>query len=161
MLGNLEHVIAAMGNAIGLPDLRLDEDGYCCLAMDEVQVHIESLGETQHVLMHTCLGAVPPQADAALYARLLHAKHFFAKTSGATIGTHPDSGSIDMALVLEAQHISAEGFLRALQSFVNAAEWWMRELSTGGASMARSNAQSDATHSLPSPAMADWLSQRV
>lgn len=151
---NFARVLKEFGASLGLDDLQMDQDGYCALRFDNVPVYIELLGDRQHVLLHTCLGQVPTLADKDFYARLLHGNHFFARTAGATIGVHPESGSIDMATVLEGERMSLEGFERALQVFVNTAEAWQREL--GGDS-----SQVPDTSAAPAERPMDWASVRA
>jgi hypothetical protein len=154
MQENFSRVLNEFGDSLGLPGLALDEGGYCGLRFDDIPVHLELLGERQQVLLHTCLGSVPAQADKAFHARLLHGNHFFAGTAGATIGVHPESGSIDMALVLEGERLTLEGFERALKAFVDMAEAWQRELAGGHQPEAE-----DATSAQVLPR--DWSSLRA
>lgn len=160
---NFSLAFEAFGRALGLDVLSLDEDGYCCLSFDTVSVHVELLGAQQHVLLHTCLGQMPAPGAAALSAELLHANHFFSKTAGATIGVHPSSGSIDMALILEARHITEQGLQSAFENFVNVAESWQRRLS-----VVRADVEDERVPMSPvqaevsrSAGVADWLSHRV
>jgi hypothetical protein len=159
MDNNFSQVLGEFGSSLGLKGLDLDKDGHCALRFDDLRVHLEMLGSKQQVLLHCCLGAVPANPDAAYYARLLHGNHFFAKTAGATIGVHAESGSIDMAMVLDGERLTLAGFERALEAFVNTSQAWQASLGGAGDAAGAPAAGVDAG-SMEPPHIA-WSAMRV
>lgn len=119
-----EEHIEALSRQIGVP-LRVDEEGACVIAVDDMAVTLQSLQQTDSVGFWGEIGEPPPQGLELLLSAMLEANHMFAGTGGATISRDPGSGRFYLCRVLDLRCLDAEAFSSALERFVNTLEAWM------------------------------------
>jgi hypothetical protein len=121
-------LIAALGAAIGIPELALDDGGICTLSIGEGEL-IVNLGHDRDagtIELMTCLDAV---ADAApLAATLLQANFGWRGTSGACFAVEPASGALVLQRRVTAAEATQAGLRPALEDLVVAARSWAPRL---------------------------------
>lgn len=122
MNDHINRLLTDFGNALGLEDLALDENGYCCLSFDDVVVNIESVGDSSLVLLYSSLGALPADAGPEVCRRLLEANYFFHGTGGATIGVDGPTGGVAITRVVDAAGMEVLDWEAVIKAFVDAAE---------------------------------------
>jgi hypothetical protein len=119
-----QQLIGALGAGIGLPDLRLDDDGYCLLSVDDLELHLQYDADGDDLIAFSRLGSLDEDALPQAAPLLLQANLFWSGTNGATLALQPG----DLGVMLQNRHAVAglePGTLdRWLEGFVTAAEQW-------------------------------------
>jgi hypothetical protein len=122
-------LIRALGHAVGIDALALDDNGTCTLRFDETMLTCElDAGEDQLVL-HAVLGPLPTDGRAELLARLLEGNLFWKDTHGATLALDRRDARV---LLLRAVPLDSPpaGFPGVVERFVDGAEAWREVIAT-------------------------------
>lgn len=119
---DINRLLRDFGNHLGLDSLALNEDGYSCLAFDEIYVNIEAIGESSWVLLYTSLGKVAHDAGQDVYMRLLEANYFFQQTAGASLGLETGTGLAVMTQAVNLADMESSDLEAVMKAFVDAAE---------------------------------------
>lgn len=128
-LNQLTQLLKDLGDAIKLPGLKPDDDGYCCLSFDEkITVHIQLDKETENLTLFAELGRVNEARKAEIFGRLLEANVFWLGTGGATIGVNTENMMATLGYQEPITHIDFQRFQQLLEGFVNTAEKWIDRL---------------------------------
>lgn len=120
-------LVAALGHAIGIPSLALDDDGNCLLRFDGTVVMLESEPEAQRLVLHAAIGTAPAHGREAVFARLLEANLLWKDTGGATFAYDPRSGRVLLMQAVPGATAPAV-FPDLVARFVDAAEAWTARL---------------------------------
>jgi hypothetical protein len=122
-------LIRALGHAVGIDDLDLDDGGTCTLRFDETGLTLELDESEDRLVLHAALGRLPAEGQAELLARLLEANLFWKDTQGATLALDRRE---DRVLLLRAVPLDAPpaGFPGLVERFVDAAEAWREAIAT-------------------------------
>ncbi len=82
----LADLIAGLGKSLGMDDLQLDEDGFCCLGFDDaITVTMYADDASGAVVLSSELGEVDEEQEDELLRSMLHANFAWRETGG--IGT--------------------------------------------------------------------------
>ena len=124
-------LIRALGHAVGIDALSLDDGGACALRFDETVLALELDEGEARLVLHAGLGPLPAEGRAELLARLLEGNLFWKDTQGATLAL---DRSDDRVLLLRAVPLDAPpaGFPGLVERFVDAAEAWREVIATAG-----------------------------
>lgn len=119
--------IAELGREIGIPDLELDEYGYCCFMLGEHVVNIET-DDNGIIFLYSNIGDLPEKGREAFYEMLLNANYFCQQTAGGTLGV--DSQADIVLYMMQAHESSLDGtaFLQMLENFINTAVTWSERI---------------------------------
>ncbi|MFO1058436.1 MAG: type III secretion system chaperone [Dongiaceae bacterium] len=127
-LDAVQQVIGEFGKSIGIDDLALDAEGYCCLAIDhDLIVNIELDATDGQLVLYSVVGQPGPDR-AAVLETLMQANYLGQGTRGAILGLQPGTGAVVLSRALPADRLDLPAFNGALERFVNTAEDWMRRL---------------------------------
>lgn len=123
----LAGLVGALGRAIGIDALALDELGTCTLRFDDTVVMLEA--EEYRLVLHSIIGTAPVLGRAEFMARLLEANLLWKDTGGATLALDPHS---DRVLMMQAvpPEMPPVQFPNLVGRFVDAAEAWTAHLAT-------------------------------
>ncbi|VBB42977.1 conserved hypothetical protein [uncultured Desulfatiglans sp.] len=121
-------LIKRFGETIGIPDLDLDEDGYCCLEFDGHIVNIEFAPRSEEFFFYACIADLPETDRQALCEMLLEANFFFRGTHGATFGIDKPSKQIILAAKKPIAAVDGRLFESMMEDFVNATIGWKQRL---------------------------------
>ena len=130
-LAVMEGVLADFGAAIGISDLRLDEDRRCNLMIDDVAVSFELGKDDESLYIYSLLGPTPNRDADALHVALLHANYSFEGTRGSTLGIDPQSGAIVLMREERLEFLRLANFESVVEEFVDVAERWMQRIASG------------------------------
>lgn len=133
----------SFGKTIGLPDLDLDEDGYCCLEFDGHIVNIEFNPRSEEFFLYAHIADLPGTGRKALYEMLLEANLFFRGTKGATLGIDRASERIVLAVKAPVTAMDERALERIMEDFVNVTTWWKQRLATFQETEKQDEAQPD------------------
>jgi hypothetical protein len=122
-------LIRALGHAVGIDALSLDDGGTCTLSMDEVVLTLELDEREDRLVLHAALGPLPADGQAELFARLLEGNLFWKDTHGATLALDRRNARV---LLLHAVPLDAPpaGFPGIVERFVDCAEAWREVIAT-------------------------------
>ena len=122
-------LIRALGHAVGIDALSLDDGGTCTLSMDEVVLTLELDEGEDRLVLHAVLGPLPADGQAELFARLLEGNLFWKDTHGATLALDRRNARV---LLLRAVPLDAApvGFPDIVERFVDCAEAWREVIAT-------------------------------
>lgn len=120
----MKELITQLGTTLGIPDLALDEDHYCCLFFDELVVNLEWDPDTALLFIYAHCGTLTPTPSPELLSQLLEANFFQRHTDGATLGIDRDSATIALCQRLAPQNMDYLQFEQTLERFVHTAQTW-------------------------------------
>ena len=130
-LAVMENVLAEFGAAIGIPDLRPDEEHRCNLMIDDVAISFELGLSDESLYIYSLLGAAPDDDVEAVYAELLHANFIFEGTRGSTLSVDPHTGGIALIREERLESLRLARFESVVEEFVDVAERWMKRIENG------------------------------
>jgi hypothetical protein len=123
-----EALVAELGRLVGLADVALDTNGYCCLSFDtHLLVNIEHDADNGSLVLYSYLG-VPNGDRLKAYEALLDANFFWKGTGGATLSLERETGGIVLLDRVSLERTEIAGFQAALGHFVNMVEDWRDRL---------------------------------
>src|SRR5262249_6463222 len=122
-------LIRALGHAVGIDALSLDDGGACALRFDETVLALELDEGEDRLVLHAGLRPLPANGQAELFARLLEGNLFWKDTQGATLALDRRD---DHVLLLRAVPLDSPpaGFPGLVERFVDAAEAWREVIAT-------------------------------
>ena len=119
-------LLAALAPALGLPEIAVREDDpSCLLVIDDFEVSLRWLPESDMVMMFTVVAPLPEQGRDALYAELLDANTFFKGTQGFTLAARADTG-VTLQGVMSMRMLDGSNVALWVQNFVDVAAEWQR-----------------------------------
>lgn len=125
--------IVNYGKEIGLPDLKLNEDGICSLSFDEkINVDIVYRKEQEQVIFAAPIGDIPAEGQEGFFKQLLIANAFGIENAGATLGIEEDANRIVLSYMFISSTFSFELFKTVLANFVDLVEAWKEKIETMG-----------------------------
>src|SRR5262249_21992137 len=122
-------LIRALGHAVGIDALALDDRGACALRFDETLLALELDEGEDRLVLHAGLGPLPADGQAELLARPLGGNLFWKDTHRASRALDRRD---DRVLLLRAVPLDAPpaGFPDLVERFVDAAEAWREVIAT-------------------------------
>lgn len=128
----IEALLLELGNQMGLPNLKLDNNKVCRLIFDKkFTVDIEASEDLRIVHLYSALCIIPPRDKENLYEALLEANLFGRGTGGASFGVDLEMGEILLSRTLEMEKTDYQDFVNVLESFVNHVEAWTEKIDKG------------------------------
>ena len=122
-------IIQELGKNINLPDLKPDEDNYCCLGFDDkIVTHIQYNEENNIIMLFSQIGIVAKDKQAVIYPKLLKANLFWQGTGGATVGVDDETNEVVLCYQTTFYDFDFKKFEELLEGFVNTSELWMNTL---------------------------------
>ncbi len=90
----LSELLTSVGATLGM-DLQPDENGQCCLRLNETfDVFLDYDFSSEWLQVFCLVGYIGEEEHEAIYSPLLEANLFWTGTEGATLGLAPDDGSV-------------------------------------------------------------------
>lgn len=126
---DINHVLAELGNRVGLDGLALDDRGLCRLVFDQhliVDLEADPDGHTVH--LHGIVAPLPPEGREALYEQLLDANLADSSTGGAHFALDRQRGEILLERALDMDRHDYQDLVNVLESLVNHLESWQERL---------------------------------
>lgn len=142
----IESLLTELGNQMGLPNLKLDENKVCRLIFDKkFTVDIEASEDLKIVHIYSALCIIPPRDKENLYESLLEASLFGRGTGGASFGVDVEMGEILLSVTVEMEKTDYQDFVNILEKFVNHVEAWTEKIDKGEYSRDRRASTSTST----------------
>lgn len=128
----IEEILKELGNQMGLPNLKLDDNKVCRLIFDKkFTVDIEASEDLKTVHLYSALCIIPPRDKENLFESLLEANLFGRGTGGASFGVDLEMGEILLSRTLVMEKTDYQDFVNILESFVNYVEAWTDKIDKG------------------------------
>ncbi len=121
--------IVSYGKEIGIPSLKLNEDGICSLCFDsKINVDIVYRKDLDQCILASPLGEIPAENQESFFKQLLIENAFGIANAGAVIGIDENENKVVMSYTLIASLFSLDLFKTVLGNFVNMVEEWQNKL---------------------------------
>jgi hypothetical protein len=128
-LERLESVITEFGKIVGLPELELNQDGYCPLIFDDIVVNFKYDGETDELLMWSSIGEIPPEpVRKDIYEMLLEANIIQSYLGGGVLTIEKNHNIILLINSTPTELIDLKTFEDTLDNFIKLTETWEKVL---------------------------------
>jgi hypothetical protein len=124
----MQVLLKDLGVTVGVPDLEFDENGYCVVYLDEIQINMELGEEDESLFFYTHVGEVPEDGRPEFYEMLLDANWFYKGTAGATLGIDKDSSVVSIIYRASTTELDTEKFQKIIENFANLSENWMSRI---------------------------------
>lgn len=142
----IEAILLELGNQMGLPNLKLDNNKVCRLIFDKkFTVDIEASEDLKIVHLYSAICTIPPRDKENLYESLLEANLFGRGTGGATFGVDLEMGEILLSKTMDIEKVDYQDFVNVLESFVNHVEAWTDKIDKGEYSRDRRASSASST----------------
>lgn len=130
-----DQLLASLGLATGLPDLKFDNNGCARLLFDQrIAVDLERDADAGCIHVYNVLCAAPPPGTGeALLRRLLEGNLFGSQTQGAALAVDAASHEVILCRSVDVESSSSDDFARLIEKFLAAVEHWQQELAGSGA----------------------------
>lgn len=128
-LGN--KLIQEFGKTIEIPNLTLDEQGYCCLQFDNITTHLQYNEESEQLVIFVNLGPLSADTTPQGVANLLAANLFWMGTRGATLALEPEINNVHILDKIRVRGLDNTAFLKWIETFVDTAEKWTKRIASG------------------------------
>jgi hypothetical protein len=136
---SLETLVASVGEALNVQDLRLNENKVCEFTVDErltISIEASALEDAAH--FYVLVTRAPDTGRAEFYAQLLEAQLYNRELGeGIAFGLDQETGEISLNRKLSLANVEDDSFLAALNEFVNWADYWQQKLADPNASVAQ------------------------
>lgn len=125
--------IANYGKEIGLPDLKLNDDGICSLSFDEkLNVDIVYRKDQEQVIFAAPVGNIPVEGQENFFKQLLISNAFGIENAGATLGIEEEENRVILSYMFISSTFSFDLFKTVLGNFVDLVEAWQEKIETMG-----------------------------
>ena len=118
--------ITNYGREVGLPNLKLNENGVCSLNFDgKINVDIVYNKDNDQCFFASPVGTVPADGREEFYRQLLVSNAFGIENGGAVLGIEEGEERVVLSYTFIASTFSFELFKTVLGNFVTMVENWM------------------------------------
>ncbi|MFC0217148.1 CesT family type III secretion system chaperone [Pseudochelatococcus lubricantis] len=121
-IANHTHIIQEFGKLINIPELALDEDGYCCLGFDDVVLDIEYKEHLKILLVHSRIGTLPDQPWSALLEKLQDMSYATLIMGTGAIGIDRHARRIMFIERIPLRGLTPQDFEAAIEAIVDRVE---------------------------------------
>jgi hypothetical protein len=129
---DIHAILSQLGQQMGLPQLKLDENRVCRLIFDQkLVVDIESTDDEKIVHLYALVGPVSPEHKEDFMAVLLEANLFGKGTGGSTFALDHNHNDVYLCRIIAIESIVYQDFVNILETFVNHLESWMNKIERG------------------------------
>jgi hypothetical protein len=132
----LPDLLKQLGEAISIPDLKLNEQGLCVLTFENrFQVILEASPQANQLLVYSFICPIPENnlaKKAELYTQLMEAHSFGVATDGGAFGASDKLGHVYFFKVIDLETTGFDRFMQALNAFIKAFELWQKKLEEMG-----------------------------
>lgn len=122
---SINRILREFGDAISLPELKLQEDNWCVFCVDGTQSIQLNYNEQRDSLDFISeIGTLPDENASKCCDYLLKANAEWEITQGSTLSKQVDKNSILLGYQLPILNLSLEIFEKTFEKFLNQIETW-------------------------------------
>ena len=127
MSQSFQPFVKALSQALGV-ELEASPDGALILPQEEGGILIQWLEASRRILFYAEVGQPTSFRRGEVFAALLEANLFLAKTRGAALSFDAGNTMVGLNLILPLDGLSPEDFVNAVDNMAAAATTWREEL---------------------------------
>jgi Tir chaperone protein (CesT) family len=99
----LQSLFAGLGETIGLPELKLDDDGYLCIIDDDgVVLNIDHFEDQDCLVLTSTAAEIADEKRLEVYDEMLKANFLWKETAGTTLCVDPSGRNAMLAVSITA-----------------------------------------------------------
>lgn len=117
----VQALLDAFAAKAGVGPIRLNEDGWATIGLDDLAVHLEAPEGAEMLGFNAWLGEAPEEKRVAIATAIADANYLLAATQGATIGMNRRTGDVVIAVQVPADWLTLVRFERILENFATVA----------------------------------------
>lgn len=121
-------LIEAFSKKVGVEGLVPDEEGVCCIAVDDMTVTVRAFPELDKILTYAEVGDAPVEGAETFYGTMLGANHMFQGTGGAALSQDPETKKLFLNRYDALGTMDPDAFSQMLEKFINVLETWRKLL---------------------------------
>jgi hypothetical protein len=119
----LPNFIKKYGKEVGLPNLKLNENGVCSLSFDDsITVDIVYIEKNNQCFLASPICSIPNSDREKFYEQLLISNNTYNKNGGIILGIDEDSNRVVISYTFIANTFTYFRFKNVLRNFVDIAE---------------------------------------
>lgn len=143
---NLQTLLQRIGRTVGIPDLSLDDDGYCQLRIDgALDIAIEFIEDGELAVFTARCGAIGGHNRTAVLQQIADANFYWVGAGGGTLSTNSREGMVYLQFREPTAQMDQARLQDLLQALANNAERWGARLAALDADPAGTNATATGT----------------
>lgn len=130
----LDELVAQLGNEIGIPNAKLNEQKVCNLAIgDNLVVTIEEneVGDAAYLSSRLCFIPQSEEQRLALFDALMEAHSFGLATGDAYFSATPATGRVIITRRFDLETITWQKFKEGIEAFARVVHYWLEALNSG------------------------------
>jgi len=124
----MERLLEDFGKLVEIPELKFDEDGYCCLFFDDIAINLELDEEENRLYIYSHIGRVPEENKRDFYEMLLKANYFCFETQGGTLGINDDAEVVMLTYHIPFSVLDLTQFETLFGKFADLAKKWKQKI---------------------------------
>ena len=121
-------LLAEMGNASGVGELKADDSGFCAIEADDIVCNMQYIFDTNSLYIFGELGEIPTHLLGRLAQEFLSANLFGIETGGGTLALEKESRQLIFGYLTSLENIDQTRFSQILENCVNYMELWKKNL---------------------------------
>lgn len=126
----LEDLLIELEQAMGLPNLELNQEGICHLFLNKTAlVSLERSPNKPGFYLYSTVGVVPKHLEASFCLEALSGNLFGRQTGGASLGYLPPSSTLILFEYMPEAGLSLATFRQRLEEFLAYLKMWHGKLS--------------------------------
>lgn len=123
-----DQLLQALALNVGMPDLRFDDNGCACIAVDGgLAINFEREAEGGAIHVYSVIGPLPLDSREEVYRQLLDGNLYGTATAGATLAVDSLRNEVVLCRRFDAA-AAGSAFFADVHGFVAAAEDWQERL---------------------------------
>lgn len=134
---NLQTLLQRLGQAVGLPDLSLDDEDYCLLRLDgTLDIAVEYVEDAELAVFTARCGALGEQNREAVLQQITDANFYWTGAGGGTLSTNSREGMVYLQYRESTAYLDQARLENLLQALVMNAERWSARLAAASSAPA-------------------------
>lgn len=125
---NLPYALKELGEQLELPDLRFDQDGFCSISTDQLQVCFVDFSSNDAILMFSQVSDLPDEPDVEFLTMLMEGNFFTRETGGATLGVDEFKNAVVISKTLSLSALDKDSFIEQVADFADIAAYWIEKI---------------------------------
>ena len=121
--------LQAFGQVIGLPSLHFDEDGECCLSIDNNYKVLLTALENQ-ILMECKVGTFDELLERPMMVEIARSNYRWKNTRGSTLAANTLAKTIHLFRAIDTERADPAAFSVVFEQFLMGVEYWVARFSS-------------------------------
>lgn len=128
MTFNLSDALRELGEQLELSDLQFDQEGFCSISTDQLQVCFVDFSTNDTILMFSQVSDLPDEPDAEFLTMLMEGNFFTRETGGATLGIDEFKNAVVISKALTLSTLNTDSFIEQVADFADVVAYWIEKI---------------------------------